>query len=76
MAFVGGTGPFNLGEGTTGMGGLGSNRMKVVEADHFPILVVEGVEAVVGVDTVEGELDYPLDLDPLLKFEGNACKPR
>ena len=24
MAFVGGTGPFNLGEGTTGMGGLGS----------------------------------------------------
>lgn len=50
--------------------------MKVVEAEHFLVLGVEGVDAVENVDAVEAELGYPLDLDPSLNFEGNACKLR
>ena len=42
--------------------------MTVDVAEHCQKLVLEGAAA------VEGELGYPLALDLLLNFEGNACK--
>lgn len=44
--------------------------MKEVEAEHCPVLGVEGM------DVVEVGLGYPLNLDPSLNSEDNACKQR
>lgn len=45
--------------------------MKEVEAEHFPVLGVEGMDVV-----VDAEIGYLSNPDPSLNSEDNACKQR